>query len=193
MSMTSEPSAYHRKKQPELVRRNLIEQAIRLMAEEGLHAVTVQAVSDAGGVSKGGFMHHFSSKHALVEAAFAELLAALDADLAARMAADPEPYGAFTRAYIQSVFELEQEAPGNPWAVLSIATLSDARLRTVWTEWYTQKLAEHHQTDSDLRLTLLRLAADGVWLSDLVNMVIEERTALHEYLIRGTYPKVENV
>ena len=80
-------SAYHRKKQPELVRRNLIEQAIRLMAEEGLHAVTVQAVSDAAGVSKGGFMHHFSSKHALVEAAFAELLAALDADLAARMAA----------------------------------------------------------------------------------------------------------
>lgn len=188
MSMTSEPSAYHRKKQPELVRRNLIEQAIRLMAEEGLHAVTVQAVADAAGVSKGGFIHHFSSKQALVEAAFAELLAALDADLAARMDADPEPYGAFTRAYIHSVFELEQESSGSPWAVLSIATLSDARLRMVWTEWYTRKLAEHHQTDSDLRLTMLRLAADGVWLSDLSKMVLPQRSALLEQMLRASSP-----
>ena len=67
------------------------------MAQEGLHAVTVQAVADAAGVSKGGFMHHFNSKQALVEAAVTELLETLSTDLAARMAADPVPSGTFTR------------------------------------------------------------------------------------------------
>ena len=71
--------------------------------------------------------------------------------------------------------------------MLSIATLSDARLRTVWTDWYTQKLAEHHQTDNDPRLTVLRLAADGVWLSDLSKVALPERSALLSQMLQASY------
>ena len=99
-------NAYQRKKQPEAVRRALLDQAARLAVEEGLAAVTVQAVSDAAGVTKGGFIHHFPSKQALIDAVFEELLDTLSDDLDRRLAADPQPYGSFTRAYVESVFEL---------------------------------------------------------------------------------------
>jgi hypothetical protein len=48
-------NAYTRIKQPELVRRALLDHAAKLAVEQGLAAVTVQAVSDAAGVTKGGF------------------------------------------------------------------------------------------------------------------------------------------
>jgi DNA-binding transcriptional regulator YbjK len=56
---------YHRQKQPEAVRRALLEQAARLAVEQGVAAVTVQAIADAAGVTKGGLTHHFPSKQAL--------------------------------------------------------------------------------------------------------------------------------
>ena len=99
-------NAYQRKKQPEAVRRALLDQAARLAVEEGMAAVTVQAVSDAAGVTKGGFIHHFPSKQALIDAVFEELLDTLSDDLDRRLAADPQPYGSFTRAYVESVLEL---------------------------------------------------------------------------------------
>lgn len=185
--MTTVRNAYHRKKQPEIVRRDLIEQATRLMVQEGLQAVTVQAVADAAGVSKGGFMHHFSSKQALLETMVKDLLDALNSDITARIAADPEPVGAFTRAYIESVFELGGHEASSPWAVLSITSLADAELRTLWTEWYNQCVSQYRQTDSALHLTALRLAADGVWLSDLVNTTLLERDLLRQHLIQATY------
>ncbi len=46
-------TAYNRKKQPELVRRTLLDCAAKLALEQGLAAVTVQAVSHAAGVTKG--------------------------------------------------------------------------------------------------------------------------------------------
>jgi AcrR family transcriptional regulator len=78
-------NAYTRSKQPELVRRALLDHAAKLAVEQGLAAVTVQAVSDAAGVTKGGFTHHFPSKQALIDTVFHELLEKLGHDLDRRM------------------------------------------------------------------------------------------------------------
>ena len=75
--------SHHRRKQPDLVRRNLLEHAMRLAESEGLSGVTVQAVAAAAGVTKGGLFHHFPSKQALIEAMFADVMARLDADIEA--------------------------------------------------------------------------------------------------------------
>ena len=86
------------------------------------------------GVTKGGLLHHFPSKQALIDAVFADLLDALDRDLDARIAADPEPLGAFTRAYVASVFDMALEADGAVWAALSISMLIDPQPRRLWSE-----------------------------------------------------------
>ena len=57
-------NAHHRKKQPEQVRRTLLDCAARIAAEQGIANVTVQAVAEAAGVTKGGLFHHFpEQKH----------------------------------------------------------------------------------------------------------------------------------
>ena len=91
-------TAHERKKQPEVVRRALIDCAARLAVDRGLHAVTVQAVSDAAGVTKGGLFHHFPNKEKLIEAVFQDKLMSFEVALNERwkrmgrhMAASPVP------------------------------------------------------------------------------------------------------
>ena len=139
-------NAHTRKKQPELVRRALLDCAARLALDEGLTGLSLQAVAKAAGVTKGGLFHHFPSKEALVERVFADLLGQFDAQIDALMAKDPEPRGSFTRAYVASGL-----GPG----VLGIDG----------TDWLSARLQRHNGTDSDPALELARLAADGAWLS----------------------------
>lgn len=91
--MQTVENPHKRKKQPELVRRALLDEAAKLAIKEGLGSVTVQAVANAAGVTKGGFIHHFPSKQALIDTLFQELLDSIDADLDKFMADDPEPTG----------------------------------------------------------------------------------------------------
>ncbi|MGH9006294.1 MAG: helix-turn-helix domain-containing protein, partial [Acidimicrobiales bacterium] len=48
-------------------RRQLLEAALRLIAERGLHAATVRAVADEAGVTPGLVVHHFRTKDQLAE------------------------------------------------------------------------------------------------------------------------------
>ncbi|WP_411901453.1 TetR/AcrR family transcriptional regulator [Methylorubrum thiocyanatum] len=160
-------TAYKRKKQPELVRRTLLDCAAKLALEQGLAAVTVQAVAEAAGVTKGGLFHHFPSKQALVEGVFADLLARVDADIDTAMAADPERRGAFTRAYVGSTFSDPLLPRGSQWAALHISALAEPSLRRLWAEWFADRLARHRDTDDGPSFEIVRLAADGAWLAFL--------------------------
>jgi AcrR family transcriptional regulator len=160
-------NAYERKKQPELVRRGLLDHAQRLAVEEGLASLTIQAVADAAGVTKGGLFHHFPSKQALVEAMFVDVVEALDREIDALIAKDTERYGAFTRAYVDSCFMDRNREGGNLWSALSVSMISDPTLRAIWSRWQSQRLERHAETDSAIELEIVRLAADGVWLADL--------------------------
>lgn len=91
-------NAYKRKKQPEVVRRALLDQAARITLEQGLSKVTFQAVADAVGVTKGGVMHHFTTKNALILEVFHDAMARFEAEVNQAMAEDPVRYGSFTRA-----------------------------------------------------------------------------------------------
>ena len=95
-------NAHKRKKQPELVRRALLDEAARITLEQGLSKVTFQAVADAVGVTKGGVMHHFATKDALILEVFYDAMAKFEAEVNAAMAKDPVSYGSFTRAYYVS-------------------------------------------------------------------------------------------
>lgn len=179
-------NAHKRKKQPEQVRRALLDSAKRLAVEAGIASATVQAVSEAAGVTKGGFMHHFPSKHALVTAVFEELLETIDRDLDARLASDPKRHGRFSRAYVEAVFDMDPDSDGGAWAALSMSWLTDPGLRALWAEWFQARVERHHETDGGVALTIVRMAADGVWLSELAGIAVEERDALRVRLVNAT-------
>lgn len=159
--------AHHRKKQPELVRRQLLDVAARLATENGMASVTLDAVSGASGISKGGLLHHFPTKNALLDALFESLLERFDADIEDLMRRDPVSHGRFTRAYLLAVADIQSDREeSRHWAQVTIAMLAEPRLRQRWREWVQARADEYIGTDSSVDAQIVRFAADGLWLSD---------------------------
>ena len=178
--------AHHRKKHPEAVRQQLLEVAARLSLEKGPASVTLDAVSHAAGVSKGGLLHHFPNKLSLLDGLFNDLTEKLDRALAEKMQTDAEPKGRFTRAYVSVFFLPEGIEDGEQWKVLTIALISEPHLRERWRQWVERHLAENSGTDSSPDAVLARYAVDGLWLADLLGaptMDAETRAAMLDRLL----------
>lgn len=161
-------SAHHRKKQPEQVRRALLDCAAQIAAEQGASAITIQAVAERAGVTKGGLLHHFDSKQALLAAVFSDLLEQMDREIDRTMAGDPVQRGRFTRAYVRACFTDRLLGERSLWGALSVAIVSEPELRALWSSWLDGRMARHAETDGDPSLIAVRLAADGVWLADMM-------------------------
>lgn len=135
--------------------------------DKGLGSLTLQAVADAASVTKGGLLHHFPSKQALIEAVFQDLLQKLDEQIDRSMNEDDSERGGFTRAYIDAFFEVTSEGAESPWAALSISCMTDPHLRTLWSDWMQKRIERHAETDDYPDLKIARYAADGIWLANL--------------------------
>ncbi len=181
-------NAHKRKKQPELVRRALLDEAARITLEQGLSKVTFQAVADAVGVTKGGVMHHFATKDALILEVFYDAMAKFEAEVNAAMAKDPVSYGSFTRAYIDATISLGEkgQAEFNSQATLYVLMLGDRMLRERWAEWSNEQLKKYAATDNSEMLCMVRLVADGIWLSDFSGIDISDKASIRERLINMT-------
>ncbi len=158
-------SPHRRKKQPEQVRRSLLDCAAQIAVEQGLASVTIQAVAEAAGVTKGGLFHHFSSKKTLVDSVFVDILEQLDRAIDAHLEKDNVTYGRFTRAYIEAIFADHSRYASDPWMALSLSMVIEPDLRRLWTAWLTSRLQRHTETDTSPQLEIVRLAADGAWLA----------------------------
>ena len=182
---------YKRKKQPEVVRRALLDQAARITLEQGLSKVTFQAVADAVGVTKGGVMHHFTTKNALILEVFHDAMAKFEAEVNQAMARDPVRYGSFTRAYIDATISLGEKGQEefDNQATLYVLMLGDSELRQLWAAWSNEQLEKHKATDNTETLCMVRLVADGIWLSDFSGINISDKKSLRARLIKMTQPE----
>jgi len=162
--------AHRRKKQPDVLRPQLLQSAAQLALEAGLRAVTLDAVAAHAGVSKGGLQHHFRSKQALLDALFDAAVDTFNQDVAAATAADPLEDGREARAYIHATLrDQKTEGTASYLHLLLALMLTDADTRERW----SPRIAEITQPDplpeaEAARLMICRLAADGLWLSDLL-------------------------
>lgn len=181
-------NAHKRKKQPEVIRRALLDQAARITLEQGLSKVTFQAVADAVGVTKGGIMHHFATKNALILEVFHDAMAKFEAEVDSAMAKDPVRYGSFTRAYIDATISLGEKGQEefDSQATLYVLMLGDSEMRKLWAKWANEQLKKHEATDNTETLCMVRLVADGIWLSDFSGINISDKKSLRERLIKMT-------
>jgi len=162
--------AHHRKKQPALIRQQLLDCAARLASEHSIGAVTLDAVAAASGVSKGGLLHHFPTKASLLEAMLDSLLDRLDAAIGAQMRRDPMPHGRFTRSYLRAVLDLrERPEETGDWAQVTLALLSEPQLRQRWRNWVEKQSEDFVGTDSSVDSQIVRFATDGIWLADILS------------------------
>ncbi|MCL6706854.1 TetR/AcrR family transcriptional regulator [Pseudomonas sp. R2.Fl] len=159
-------NAHQRRKQPEKVRRMLLDAAARIATRRGIADVTVDAVCLEAGVTKGAFFHHYPNKAALVRAVFDDLIERFEAEIAERMAEDDEAGGRFSRAYISAVTATGNAGSEPLWAALCVSTLADADLRRNWGDWLDARLEAHGEA-GNRTLRIARAAADGLWLDTI--------------------------
>lgn len=145
-----------------------------LVIRDGVSKLTLDAAAHEAGVSKGGILYHFPSRAALVTAMVQRFVVSFDADLARYGALEGTP-GCFTRAYLEATIAPSEE-PGDPrerrlGGALLAGVASDpdllAPLRDRFAAW--QEAVEADGLSAGLA-TVVRLCADGMWLSDLFEL-----------------------
>jgi AcrR family transcriptional regulator len=178
-------NAYMKKKDPLFVRESLLNAAFELAATKGMADVTVNKVSELAEVTKGAFFHHFDSKETLVTELMRMLLTRLDKQFDRLMAEEEDSEGCFTRAYIRAAFS-ERAAERKIWGALLSLMASRDQVGRVWDNWLSQRLRRHSKTDSRIKLRVVRLAADGVWLERIMNAKSQNLKGVEGHLIEMT-------
>lgn len=149
----------------------LLAAANKVIVSQGVDALTLDAVASEAGVSKGGLLHHFPTKEALIAAMVQQALDKFVEVLHQELANDPEPDtpGHWVRAYIRASALDDQENYELHFNLLA-ANFTNPELlqpmRDFWQECHTQMISSG--LDPAVA-TVIRLAMDGLWLTHLHN------------------------
>ncbi len=182
---------YQKKKQPEAVRAGLMDATAEIIIEKGLSGLTLDAVAQRAGVSKGGLIHHFASKHALILGLNREILAEYARFIDEYVAADPQPRGRFIRAYIRSFHTpLKYREAAKLFKAFALEMSYDEELHKICCDWYQDIVEKHGEAHPSLKSQMLLFAADGLWMEEctgLVSIPSAQHEAIIDYLIQQTY------
>jgi AcrR family transcriptional regulator len=151
-------------------RRRLLKAAIETMQVRGPQALTLDAVAAEAGVSKGGLLHHFRSKDALLEAILRQLFADFNDRVQQVYEAEPSRPGRWLRAYVRASFA-DDPLPLELAAMLLVAVSENTALLGLIQEdaarWHTRLLDDGIPA---ARATVVRQAADAMWTERLMQL-----------------------
>ena len=146
--------------QGRVTREHVFEVATRLFAERGYEATSIDAVLAESGVSRGSLYHHFASKEALFEAAFAAVETSVGEQVIAAVAGSSDATDelrAGCRAWIRLA--------GDP--VVQRIVLIDAPAVLGWERW--REIEEHYALGL-LKAAMQAEADEGRVRGDLVDV-----------------------
>ncbi|WP_375454925.1 TetR/AcrR family transcriptional regulator [uncultured Methylobacterium sp.] len=118
----------------------ILDAAESLLRRSGNRTLTIEAVASEAGLSKGGVLHHYGSKDALVTALAARKVARIGAGIAAALEAAPNGPAAFPLAVIAHARKLYAEECGFPDALL-IASADNAEAAAAVSAFLADQLA----------------------------------------------------
>jgi AcrR family transcriptional regulator len=138
----------------------------------GPAGLVLDAIAADAGVSKGGLLYHFANKEALVAGLCERMLDGFDQKLAALRETDDA--GAGARAYLASTVT-DEGKPADTSAQLMAGILATLGRDSPHLEAVRARFGEWHAAlvddgMDDTTATIIRLAADGLWLSALLGL-----------------------
>lgn len=168
----------------------VLKAAAQIIVRLGIGAFTIEAVAQEAGVTKGGVLHHFHSKEALIDGLINQVSSIFNERLEAELAAEPEGNsGRWLRAYIRTIFSVQYEDI-NLIPALSAAVAADhqtiERLRQSME--FSQLAAIQDGVDPTLA-TIIRLAVDGFVFTSAFNLNVlngETKQNVSDELLRLT-------
>lgn len=172
------------------MREKLISAAIETLRGAGVLSLTLDNVAKHAGVSKGGLLHHFPNKEALITALFEYISETFAAQVLAYAAAEPEGTpGRWLRAYIRATFA--EEPPPLELIVMIAASMTESA--TLFAAIRAEHITWENRLSADglpvTRATVIRQATDSFWMERLLKLDHdhpERRAALLAELIQLT-------
>ena len=158
--------SYKKKKQPEVVRAHLMDAAAKAAVERGLGSLTLDLVAQKAGVSKGGLLHHYPSRRALIEGLFHTLMSESQSRMEKFIQEDADTHGRFTRAYIKVFLSQNSSFENRLHGAFALAMSNDIKLAELWFGWLREQLEKHGEDTSSVTGRMIRYAVDGIWLED---------------------------
>jgi AcrR family transcriptional regulator len=144
--------------------------AEQVVLERGVPALTLDAVAETAGLSKGGLIYHFESKEALIRAMIARIGTCMQERMGRLTAEDGKP-GSWTRAYLGAAFP-PAGTPDDQDAMREAALIAalgyDPALLAPYAAQYAGWVGQQRSDGIDPVLAaIVRLAADGLWLNEV--------------------------
>lgn len=160
------------------VRQAVLDAAVALVEQTGAGTLTLDAVALRAGVSKGGLLHHFKSKEALLTAMMADVLRNFEEELneasASLLAAGNDGHNAHSREQIEAYLERAFSGLGSKnrsaMALFAAAAHQPSLLEPI--RDYFRRRTEHTIANFPEPMLALALAAlaDGLWLFDALGL-----------------------
>ena len=150
-------------------RQLLFEACSRILRREGLTNLTLDAVSEEAGLSKGGLLYHFPTKESLIEGLFEYHNDKFETRLQILAEEEGDEPGAWLRAYARaSIEQITDSDNAGLYASLFAAEEKYASahqaMRRKYVDW--QRRIEASRLDPTWA-TLVRFAVDGLWFAEM--------------------------
>ena len=174
-------------------RKRIFEACSRILRREGFSNLTLAAVADEGGLSKGGLLYHFPSKKELIEGLFEYHNERFEQRLAELAEAEADAPGAWLRAYAKASIEQIVD-PDNVSLYASLFAAEERYdsahrlMREKYEDW--QQKVEESGLDP-LTATFVRLTVDGLWFAELHRYAPpdpERREQIMSLVLEMTHP-----
>lgn len=166
----------------------LIEAALAILQKQGTQHLTLEMVAKQAGVSKGGLLHHFPSKDALIEATARHLYESFNACVEAHFDADPTTPGRWLRAYVRASFE-PFDVPFETLVSLFIYGRDSADLRQLIHDDHMlwQERLENDGVDP-VRAAVVRMVCDQYWTERAIDVQQDFSPETLQYYLLSMIP-----
>jgi AcrR family transcriptional regulator len=156
------------RKTGEEIRAAIVSAATRIVMDRGIAKLTLADVATEAGISKGGLLHYFGSKEALIRAMITAGLDSFEEKTMTMVAADPTP-GSYLRAYITTSFPAES---ADDLAAAMIASVGTDRELLADYATANAKWSSRLKTDGldYFYAEVIRLAVDGLYFNEAIGL-----------------------
>jgi len=145
----------------------ILDAAVTVIEAEGITAVTFDSIAAATGITRGGIIYHFSSREELIKATHQHLAQRWEHQLEAVCGKPAEQATAAERlsAYIRTAAASATRAE-----LQMILDSQHTKHQAIWDATIDRWTGRHERGEAsqDRTATLALLAADGLWVNDML-------------------------
>ncbi|MBA1353869.1 TetR family transcriptional regulator [Staphylococcus cohnii] len=164
----------------------LLEAAAAIVNEQGSEYLTLDAVAKKAGVSKGGLLYHFKNKFALIQGLVDHADELYRNNVNEHVKNESQEVGKLLRAFIEATREHRSENASITSGMLAAQGINSnllLPLQDTYKDW--QDKIENDGIDK-VDATIIRLAVDGLWLSEIFGLDALDETMRAKVLERLT-------